>query len=78
MIDIEVRRAWHDRTIKIYARNKDQPPVTVTVRKEDMHLYSHADMTHEDWLLLSIRVANVITEMKRQNNEASDDTPSDS
>lgn len=70
MIDIEVQRPKHGRTIKIYGRNDadDQPPVTATVRMEDVHVYSHADMSHEDWTMFSDSVKNAINEMKRRNS----------
>lgn len=76
MIDIEVKRAKHGRTIKIYCRNdaNGQPPVTATVMKETLHLYSHADMTHEDWQLLAEQIAQVIAEIKKRNGEVEDDT----
>lgn len=66
MIDIEVKRANHGRTIKIYGRNEDQPPVTATVQVDHVHIYSHADMTHDDWIMFSDSVKNAINEIKRR------------
>lgn len=63
MIDIEVKRAKHGRTIKIYGRNEDQPPVTATVEVDHVHVYSHADMTHVDWIMFSDSVKNAINEI---------------
>ena len=67
MIDIEVKRAKHGRTIKIYGRNEDQPPMTATVQVDHVHIYSHADMTHDDWIMFSDSVKNAIDEIKRKN-----------
>lgn len=65
MIEIEVKRFNHGLTIKIFGRNEGQPPVTATVGLQDVHVYSHADFTHEDWKVFSDSVTKAIEEIKR-------------
>ena len=66
MMEIEKKYLKRGSEIKIYGRIEGQPPVTATVRDEDLHLYSHADMSHEDWTLFCASGHAAINETKRR------------
>lgn len=67
MIDIEVQKARHGRAIKIWGRMPAAATMTVTIKADGIvHIYSPgAEMTHDDWVLLSDNVDDAIAEMTK-------------